>query len=554
MKDDLQTLAAEVADLIGVDLPGVLADDAPVPADVAVTHYHVGLIGGKDVGKTSLANALAGTTLAEPIGHGEGTRNVTAFCHRAVATAVRRELPDVNVVPHEIDRLQRQVLLDLPDIDSRYADHLSLTRKTLRHMLYPVWVQSVEKYADARPRDLLKQVAAGNDPQNFVFVLSKVDQLVDREGEAAARELADDYAGRIADALELPAKPRVYLVSAHRPDQFDLPELRQTLGIDRSEDQVTGDHGRAMARRRASVVAWLGEQRLDERAAEAKRLLDETADLLAERAGAPVLETALPRLAEDAGHRMAVAEPAAAARVRAWPLVGWIDLAAAPLVALVRRNLMPATTEAASLDEHLAHAGESTAGNVRATFASLRASHPQVADLYADRHLWESPAAEAAATDLRRRLTRSLDRQRDHIADKLRPTIWLAPIRWLLTVGVVLWFAILQPLLAVAVPEGDAWSWTEALQDAVLLLNATTILSSLGFALVWLLLVWIAVRLRAYRLVAKHRTKLLRGDAADVEASPAAQVIAWMDDLLGPLHRRHALLAKLVLAVRQSGH
>jgi len=546
---DLARLAKDVSQLTGSELPEVLRDEAPVPALAdAGEVYFVGLIGGKDVGKTSLANAIARAELGEPTGHGEGTKAVTAYCHRAAVPEVKRRLGDtVTLVPHELEHLRRQCLLDLPDVDSTYADHITLTRRMLRHLLYPIWIQSVEKYADKRPRDLLREVAMGNDPGNFLFVLSKADQLVDREGTEAALELADDYAGRVADALELPAKPEVLLCSARRPDDLDLPRLREQLGIDRSADSVLSDRQRAERRLRTSVAGWIAEQDLPGKLAAARRQLDEATELVTQRAAEPILEVALPRLADDAGHRMAVAEPAAQARVRAWPLVGWIDLAAAPLVSLVRRNLMPANTEAASLDRHLEDAGHSVAGGVRSAFGRLRSVHPEVTRLYDDRHLWERPDAEAAAADLRRRLHQALDRQREVLSRRLRPSRWLAPLRWLLTVGIVLWFAILQPLLVVALPEADTVGWGEALVeaaiDAAVLINAQALLASLGFAVAWLVVLWAAVRVRAYRLVAARRRRMLEAD--DDEASPAGAVVAWTRDLVSPINRRHDALAEL---------
>ncbi len=541
---DLRRLAHDVARITGNPLPDVLDDDAPVPTlamDTSV--YFVGLIGGKDVGKTSLANAIAGASLGEPVGIGEGTRAVTAYAHRAVVPLVKERLgSETTIVPHEVEHLRRQVLLDLPDIDSKYADHARLTRQMLRHMLYPVWVQSVEKYADQRPRELLKQVAAGNDTGNFVFVLSKADQLVDREGTEAALELGDDYASRIADALELPAKPEVLLCSAHRPDDLDLPRLRERLGIDRDESAVSEDAGRASAKLGATVQRWLRDQNLPVLVEAAERQLDHATELMATRAAGPLLEVALPRLVDDAGHRMACAEPAVRGRVRAWPLVKWIDLAAAPLVALVRQNLLPATTEAASLDRHLADAGEQLSSGIAGAFATLRASHPDVVELYRDRHLWEPAEAQAAASDLRRRMTTALDRQRDLIRSRLRPSILLAPIRWLMTVGVIVWFVFIQPLLQVAVPE-EEWSWTELVQEAVLLLNAQTLLAAGGFVLTWLVLLWIAIRLRAYRLVDRQRQRMLADD--DNPESPAGVVVAWTRDLVEPLQTRHDQLATL---------
>jgi hypothetical protein len=557
MTSEVRDLVDEVAAETGAAPPEVLGEDAPVISldeglslhdDTEQSLYYVGLIGGKDVGKTSLVNAIAGTVVAQPVGHGEGTRHVLAYCHRDAADDVRRELARIGdrlqVLPHDADHLRHQVLLDLPDIDSKYEDHVDLTRRMLRHMLYPVWVQSVEKYADARPRQLLLQVAAGNDPENFLFVLSKVDHVIDHEGLDAAGELAEDYGTRLRRALKLTASPEVLLCSAKRPEEYDLPRLRKMLGVERSDQQVEADKGKAQRRQILSIADWVGSQDLAGRAEAAGRLADEAAELLAERAGAPVLEQALPRLEEDAGHRMALAEPAAKAQCRAWPVVGWIDVALAPIVALVRRNLSAADSEAASLERHLADAGQSTAKNVQASFAQLQAAYPAVGRAYERRRLWEAPEAEAAAASLRRKLDAALATQRRQVAERMTPRRIFSPLRWLATVGVAVWFVLVQPLLQIVLPERE-WSWTELATEAVALLSAQQLLASLGLVAVYLLVLWAGVRTRAYRKVATWRRRLSRGDAEDAQASPAAQTLAWMDELLAPLQDRHAKLRKL---------
>ena len=61
-------------------------------------------------------------------------------------------------------------------------------------MLFPIWIQSVEKYADIQPQNLLAKVAAGNDPENFLFCLNKADQLPAND---QAQDLREDYARRI---------------------------------------------------------------------------------------------------------------------------------------------------------------------------------------------------------------------------------------------------------------------------------------------------------------------------------------------------------------------
>src|SRR5205814_4463514 len=121
---------------------------------------------------------------------------------------LEREVPrKYRIHTHHVDSLRQQVLLDLPDIDSLYSDHIEITRRMLRHMLFPIWIQSVEKYADQQPQKLLARVAEGNDPANFVFCLNKVDQLAQRETSGEAEQLRDDYAQRLAGMLRLDDRP-----------------------------------------------------------------------------------------------------------------------------------------------------------------------------------------------------------------------------------------------------------------------------------------------------------------------------------------------------------
>src|SRR5688572_8127618 len=189
MTPAVEQLVRETMELTGADTPQLLEDDAPVLADEALEaaddgggFYLVGIIGGKDVGKSALVNALVGRPITAITSHGPGTETVVAYAHASREAPLRalleREVPgQYRIVTHDSPHLLRQVLLDLPDIDSHYRTHLEVTRAMLRHMLYPVWVQSVEKYADRQPQEMLARVAAGNAASNFVFCLNKVDQV-----------------------------------------------------------------------------------------------------------------------------------------------------------------------------------------------------------------------------------------------------------------------------------------------------------------------------------------------------------------------------------------
>lgn len=544
MPDDVEQLVSEITTAIGTAPPEVMDDDAPVPVEADGELYYVGLIGGKDVGKTSLVNAIAGATIAEPTGHGEGTRAVVAYAHSSALAEVRRKLGDIEIVPHHTEYLRRQVLLDLPDIDSKYADHVSLTRQMLRHMLYPIWVQSVEKYADQRPQMLLRQVAAGNDPANFLFLLNKVDQLIDRDGLQAAGELAEDYSMRLAKLLKLMVAPEVMLVSAIRPGEYDLPMLRKRLGVQRSPKQV--EHSRQLAHRRRTrtISEWIEKQDLPARAGAAQRLLDDAGDLVAERLGVPVLEDALPRLEQDAAHRLSLAEPAVKARLRAWPIINVVDALGSPVISLVRKNLAPAGGEMAALDACLSADGRSIAKSVQAVFAQLNNAYAELNGLYARRRLWETPDAENAAADLRARLAGALGAQRAAVAEHLRPRAWAAPLRWLLTVGAAAWFILLQPIVDTALRMAQ-FDWRAMLVRIVEIFSASMLLTNVGFVIVYLLVLWIGLRISTTRRVAAWRRRMMSDKADDPAVSLPAQTVQWMQSLLAPLAGRHQELAGL---------
>jgi hypothetical protein len=160
----------------------------------------------------------------------------------------------------------------------------------LRHMLYPLWIQSIEKYADQQPQALLAQVAEGNDPANFVFALNKVDQLIAREGDAAAEELRADYARRIANVLKLSQAPVVHLISATHPEAFDLPKLRAALGDDRPAKHGESSLQLADLRRHSTLMDWLDSQDLADRAARSTRCCVMPKKLTAQRLAVPLLE------------------------------------------------------------------------------------------------------------------------------------------------------------------------------------------------------------------------------------------------------------------------
>src|SRR5579864_2842076 len=134
MSAEVEQLVRETIELTGAAEPSLLAREAPVLDSQAIawpqdSFYLVGLIGGKDVGKSSLVNALTRRNITAISAYGPGTEAVIAYAHQSQEAPLRellqREVPgQFTIVTHQVAELHRQVLLDLPDIDSHFASHL----------------------------------------------------------------------------------------------------------------------------------------------------------------------------------------------------------------------------------------------------------------------------------------------------------------------------------------------------------------------------------------------------------------------------------------------
>ena len=562
MTSDFRRLVHDIADLTGASPPLLLEDDAPVLDESALQDqpiYLVGLIGGKDVGKSALVNALVGQEITARTSHGPGTEIVVAYVHETQAQALRTlldaEVPgQYRVVTHAIPRLGRQVLLDLPDIDSHYASHVEVTCQMLKHMLFPIWMQSVEKYADRRPRELLGVVASGNDPKNFVFCLNKADQIIEREGQKAADELKQDFAARIGKQLGLEEPPRVWMISAIHPDRYDLPELRNLLS-DQKSDRVL-DVSRQLATRRqdVSLADWVRRQDLDQRLATLTRLERTAEEELAGRVGVPLIETAVPRLLDDPAHRLALSDELMQQRVARWPIVNVVHVLLGPLLSMLRLRLpIQQQLGLASADDLVAHhlaAGVATSSGqrlsdvIQSVFATLHQSAPLVSPLYASRKYWEAMPAEAAESDLRRRLAATIERQRSVIRSRFSSRgVVGAFFRILLTVGALLWFPIAQPLLEAFL--SGRWGRDLALL-AVQLTGVTYLFKHVGFLVVYFILLWMIIKWDTQRRVDRHLVQWKSADNLDPSLSLAGQVVEWTNTLLDPVRQARERMANLV--------
>jgi hypothetical protein len=530
----------------------------------------VGIIGGKDVGKSALVNALVGREITQRTSYGPGTQTVIAYAHASQRKVLRelleREVPGRHtIVEHDLPSLSRQVLLDLPDIDSHWGDHLAITRKMLRHMLFPVWMQSIEKYADRQPQELLAKVAAGNAPGNFVFCLNKVDQLQQSEVGGQRSEVDDlgqDYASRLQRVLQLDQPPRIWAISALHPERYDLPALRETLARQKSDEAVRESRRRAALRQKASVLAWLTEQNLPDRAARLARLQEEAEEFVNERLGEPLLDTLLPRLTDDPLYRQSILDDCLSKRVARWPIVNVLHPVFAAIAGYFRRNAEPAPrplttpTGEALVDQQLRSlAPDRTLGEmIQRSFALLQQSQPATSALCKDRKLWESVPAATAAAELRDALIGTVDRQRAAACARIdRDGPW-SLLRGLLTIGALLWFPFIQPLAEAWLANRAAASQPAAPQQGipllfVRLLSLNNLIGTLTSLLIYFAVLWLILRWDTRRRVDRQFARWKRLESLDPSLNLTGKTLEWLSALVAPIREARERMEALATRI-----
>jgi hypothetical protein len=142
-----------------------------------------GVLGGKDVGKTTLINALAGAEVSSDTREvGRGTDHAIAYVHAAQESVVHRRLVEfdrrspLRIVTHEASAIRNVVLLDLPDFDSEFHDHLHLVEGIAPLLDRVLWILTPRKLGDRAWVEMFPRVI--KDPGNVRVVLNKLDELL----------------------------------------------------------------------------------------------------------------------------------------------------------------------------------------------------------------------------------------------------------------------------------------------------------------------------------------------------------------------------------------
>ena len=148
-------------------------------------------------------------------------------------------------------------------------------------------------------------------------------------------------------------------------------------------------------------------------------------------------------------------------------------------------------------------------------------------------------SADNAAAQLRSTLTDTIDRQREVVRQRLagKSGVVFAPLRWLLTIGALLWFPLVQPVLQTLLDQ-DRLNWDlihqthELVVLVVRIFSVNELLQNLTFLTMYFFLLWVILRWDTQRRIARF-VKKWKSDSSDL--SLTAQTLQWLDDLLIPV-------------------
>jgi GTP-binding protein EngB required for normal cell division len=250
--------AADAADDLGIATGAVRATHADAARRVGFPSdaYVLAFVGGTGVGKSSLLNALAGTTVSHASARRPTTNEPIAWVPADDLEALAPLLDWIgvnDVREHEGRALGPVAILDLPDMDSLALEHRERVEAILPRVDAVAWITDPEKYHDAVLADDFLRTWLPRLARQVV-VINKADRVQPVDALRIRKDLEHDLTLARVEAT-VPHVP-VLLTSAApsrsngSTPMLDTRELQRWLSEGISAKEVT--RGRVSATARAS--------------------------------------------------------------------------------------------------------------------------------------------------------------------------------------------------------------------------------------------------------------------------------------------------------------
>ena len=242
LRTQLDNLNNDIADL--VKLPPISLSHQIGDAEEDSLFLY-GIAGGKDVGKTTMINQLAGVKISVDTDIlDEGTSVAVAYCHRNDRAKLEKRLSlesgeRVSFVEHDREALKNVVLIDLPDFDSRFLSHRDDANRLAGHLQGVIWMTTPRKYGDNEFLNQLETIALSHE--NYFIVLNKIDQLKNTDTLDSVRKEVVHFLSKecVKRKVPRPNPEQFFILSTLEPNQYEFKKLRDQLIRHHSATEVT---------------------------------------------------------------------------------------------------------------------------------------------------------------------------------------------------------------------------------------------------------------------------------------------------------------------------
>ncbi|HNV71931.1 MAG TPA: 50S ribosome-binding GTPase, partial [Candidatus Ozemobacteraceae bacterium] len=187
----------------------------------------VGLVGGTNVGKSTLINALAGQEIAPTSARASYSLRPAVYVHRNREAMARTRLagllqPEDRFLVHAVEPLERLILVDSPDFDGINEENRDVFRQVLARLDLALCVVTTQKYDSLKLYEILGREMGY---RRIAFVFNRID-----EGFPFTPVIREDLLSKIAPFSLRPPQGDTLPVFAISALNYYLQRCGQTAG------------------------------------------------------------------------------------------------------------------------------------------------------------------------------------------------------------------------------------------------------------------------------------------------------------------------------------